>query len=170
MVLTALLLAQVVLKVQDPLLSDKQLVDGRTGPPIHLKVGQPVANLGECARAKPFSDTPTNLSFGVSYYPPITVASAAGARVRRIVVQRSAPRSEGAIAWSEIVAMIRQVWAGKISEHSQYWSEANWWTFNATIEFEDRKTPGCLTTDGFHVSMTDAKGESWRFRLTTPQR
>ncbi len=81
---------------------------------------------------------------GMAYFEsPISVATAAGAKVRRIVVHE----------WTE------RWWGERYA-----WSEAVIWNISASIEFENAEERGCLMTDGVHVSLRDATGGIWLFR------
>jgi hypothetical protein len=95
-----------------------------------------------------------------SFSPPINVATAAGGKMHRIVVNDWMGPS-----WSDIAREVQRVWAGQFSSVNYAWAEANIMNLSATIEFENSEERGCLVTDGAHVFLRDVKGRNWSFRL-----
>ena len=96
------------------------------------------------------------------FLPPINVATAAGADVRRIIVDRW---EGGHQTWADVVRKVQKVWAGRFDSGYDLWSEVTVWNVSATIEFENKEERGCLRTDGVHVSLRDVNGVAWRLRL-----
>ena len=105
---------------------------------------------------------------GMAYFEsPISVATAAGGKVRRIVVHEGTERGWGEryATWPDVLTEVRKVWAGRFQSVNYAWSEAVIWNISASIEFENAEERGCLMTDGVHVSLRDATGGIWLFRL-----
>jgi hypothetical protein len=104
----------------------------------------------------------------------INLATAAGAKVKRIVVHQWSQHGWGNYpTWSDISKEIQTVWAGRIdavyptADGLIPWSEMALWNVFASIEFDNSSERGCLVTDGLHVSMRDVNGEIWVTRLVS---
>jgi hypothetical protein len=103
---------------------------------------------------------------GAAYFSsPINVATAAGARVTRIVVHSWIEGVGRFSTWSDVAKEVQMVWKGEFRSANSSWSESVVWTVSASIEFENSKDRGCLMTDGTHVSLGDVSGGTWLLRL-----
>jgi hypothetical protein len=102
-----------------------------------------------------------------AYPRPVTVATAAGAKVSRIVVDEWHPYGQN--RWSDIVASIQRVWSGRLETAEPdlfpHWAEGAHAFIIATLEFEGSKVRGCLATDGIHIGLRDVYGRVWIDRL-----
>jgi hypothetical protein len=104
----------------------------------------------------------------VEFWSRINLATAAGAKVKRIVVLEWVHGWGNYPTWSDVAKEIQTAWAGRIESmypgHAQ-WSELPFWNVFASIEFDNSPERGCIVTDGLHVSMRDVNGEIWLTRL-----
>lgn len=96
---------------------------------------------------------------------PKTVGELEGWSVKAIRIVRFAGR-ETAPTHEELRDAVKKVWEGKFQSVSCQidWAEANLWSIEAVVEFEDGQRRE-LITDGMHVALQDHEGKSRFLRL-----
>jgi hypothetical protein len=157
--------------VQDPS-KQRSATPGQIGraegyPPIGCRAVASTVGTKKKADDDAKPDPPALLNFS-----SINLATAAGAKVKRILVHEWSQRGWGNYpSWPDVVKEIQTVWAGQID--SAYpmsismfpWSESTSWNVSVSVEFDNSTERGCLMTDGLHVSLRDVNGEIWLARL-----
>lgn len=155
-------LAFVGLSVMPPSWGQGTANSASTTPKIHVQAV--AADRGELERKVRIIDTPCGGRYQ-HLNPSKTVGELEGETVRAIRVVRfagwrAAPTRE------ELRDAMKKVWEGKFQSVSCQieWAEANIWSMEAVVVFEDGKRRE-LITDGMHVALQDHDGKSRFLRL-----